>query len=299
MIKTIFYLVYVFWRKYIKKGDYLTAFVIFMGLGYAVFQIYKDYNNKHYLLFIFLIATILEHIQRKDLSLLKRIRNWRIIIFGQYTLISMPILILFTIKRDFLLLLVYILGLYATTFIRNKNIKIAYPFSLYYPMWHTSFRKYKLVFIYPFLAFILYISKRYGNINLAYFVLGVISIISVVPYFEREHIIHIKSSNLKGQRFLFRQISTAFINYLLHCFIFVVLGVILFDYKILIWAVILFLITIIGVLTKYVFYGNVLSQSVFFTVMVAGSQYGLPFIAMPYIYYKAIRNIKKIQDVTH
>ena len=55
----------------------------------------------------------------------------------------------------------------------------------------------------------------------------------------------------------------------------------------------------VGVLTKYAFWEQPLWQGVVLIIIIVSVVYIIPVIAIPYFYYLAIKNIKKIQYVRH
>ncbi|CEN34259.1 hypothetical protein CCYN2B_20050 [Capnocytophaga cynodegmi] len=67
-----------------------------------------------------------------------------------------------------------------------------------------------------------------------------------------------------------------------------------------IWSFpIFFLLPLVGILTKYVFFESLIVQSLVFFAVVAGTPYGVPLVAIPLLHYKSVQSIKKMQYANH
>lgn len=296
--KIIFYLIYIFWRKFFVKGDFLAlGFIVFI-FTFSIIGIFKTYEDNYYFLFLFFFIPLTHHLQRKDFSLLKSLSKWRFIVFLEYFFNNIFIFIIFCIKKDFLNAFLCVLFLIFLIFLPQKRLKISLPFLLFNPFWIISFRKYKLIFTFPLFLFLIGIAKVYNNPNLALFSLFLLSFLATIPYFEREYIAHVVFSDFKGEKFLYKQIFYGFLNYIILSFPFSVFVLILLGWEIALFSLLFFIFPLLGVLSKYTFFENPLLQSIFYISILLGYSLGLPLISLPFLYWKSIKKIKRIQNVT-
>lgn len=194
------------------------------------------------------------------------------------------------------MLLLFLAALVLIAFLPQTSGKtIPYPFLLVTPHWHTAFRKYKLLWTIPFLAAFLVIGYVYENENLALFSLGCTAFVGTLPYFERGHTAHIAASKYIGNHFLFREIKTAFLNFLMIFTPVFVLFLVFFEISYFWTLPLFFTLPLLGLLTQYSFYGSPLTQSVVLALLLAFSPYGLPIVVLPVFYFSSLRFIKKIQ----
>lgn len=307
MIKVAFGLVYIHLRKLFAKGDYLTIGVLIAGLLFVVSAIYQRYESFYLLPFVFLFSTISHHLMRDDFSLLKIRKDFRKIIFIEYFLYNFLFLGVFLVKKDWFFAFIYLLSLILVVFIPQKTMKIKYPFDLFDPFWHISFRKYKIILI-IFFAIILIIffaimliviAKNYENPNLALFAFFVVSVISTLPYFEREFPLHIVISSYLGQRYLLEQIKVGSINFAIVFVPVLMMYFICFRLENF-WILFLFsTFPLLGILTKYAFFDNKIVQNLSFVLILGGIFYGIPLLAIPFLYHKSVQKIKRIQYANH
>lgn len=294
LLKIAFYLTYVFWRKFFVKGDFLALSLILIGLLISLTAIYKTYTENYYLLFFCLLGTVFHHFGRKDFSLLKNNHQWRFIILLEYGISNLPIMLIFILKRDFISAMLYTSFLIFFSFIPQKTQKFPLPFRLFDPLWHNIFRKYKLIFSIPIALFFVIIAKIYHNENVAIFGILVTALAASMPYFDREHQAHIAISFFRGRKYLHKQMQVGLLNYVflsLPIWIFIAV----FHWKLTFYVVLFFSIPLLGMLTKYVFFNNQLSQSIIFIFLLSGFFYGLPILAYPFLYYISIKKINKMQ----
>lgn len=291
MLKIVFYLVYIFWRKYFVKGDYLALSLIFIGLSFSLAGIYKNYADYYFLLFLFPLGMLFHHWGRNDFPLLKTHRHWRGLIFGEYVINNVPILLIFSVKQDFLWAVLTVLFLGFCACLPQKSFKMAYPFSVFDPLWHTAFRKYKLILGLPVSLFLVAIAKAYNNENIAVFALIFNALLCCVPYFEREHQAHIGISFFKGKAYLHQHIRVSFQNYLWVSLLPILLATVLFSWELLVYGLLFYGIVLVSLLTKYAFFENPVSQSIVFVLIASGFTYGIPFLALPVLYIQALKKI--------
>lgn len=298
MFQKSLYLTYIYWRKIFSKGDWLTIGALLAVFSFCLVGIYQTYEKNYYFLFVFLISLVAHHFGRNDFPLLQRFSNWRKIIFLEYLFTILPILLIFSIKQDFLYAVLCVFVVSILVFLPQKSIKIVYPFAIFDPFWVVSFRRYKLIFLFPLLIFLLVMGKIYDNENLALFVFFVMAILGAIPYFEREFLIHILVSKFKGEKYFGRQILCGIKNFTILFLPIFVLSLVLFSWKITFLGVFSYLVVALAILTKYTFFENPLMQSIIFVIIMGGYAFGLPLICLPFLYYKAVKKIKKLQNVT-
>lgn len=298
MFQKSLYLTYIYWRRLFTKDDWLTIGVLLAVFSFCLVGIYQTYEQNYYFLFIFLISSVAHHFGRNDFPLLQQFSDWRKIIFLEYLFNILPIVLIFSIKQDFLYAVLCVFVVSILVFLPQKSIKIVYPFAIFDPFWVVSFRRYKLIFLFPLLIFLLVMGKIYDNENLALFVFFLTAILGVIPYFEREFLAHILASKFKGEKYLGKQILCGMRNFTILFLPIFVLSLVLFSWKITFLGMFSYLIVMLAILTKYTFFENLLVQSIVFTMIMSGYAFGLPLICLPFLYYQAIKKIKKSQNVT-
>lgn len=298
LLKIAFYLTYVFWRKFFVKGDFLALSLIFVGLFGSLIGIYKTYTENYYLLFFFLLGTIFHHFNREDFSLLKNNHHWRIIILLEYGISNFPILLIFILKNDFINAIYYASVLIFCSFSPQKTQKFPLPFGLFDPLWHNTFRKYKLIFSIPIGLFFMIMAKIYHNENVAIFGILMTALAGSMPYFDREHQAHIAISFFRGKAYLHRQIFVGLLNYAL---ISIPIGicVVVTNWELLFYFVLFFSIPLLGIFTKYTFFDSQFAQNIIFVFLLSGFFYGLPILTFPILYYISIKKINKMQYATN
>lgn len=297
MIKTALFLVYIYYRKFFIKGDFLALGLILIGLFGILSSVYQNYESYCYALFLFLIETAFYHQQRNDFSLLKIRTNYQMLIFLEYLIKNAPVWLIFLLKKDIFLAILFIFGLVLCLFLPDKNLKIKYPFSFFDPLWHNTFRRYKLLISIPLCVIFICVAKWYHNENLGIFMLFVTASIAMFPYFEREHTAHINASVFKGADYLQKQLKTGFLNFL-WIFTPVLLVFLCFFPKEILFVPFCFLFPFAALISKYALFDNKLSQGIILAITLGGITYGFPIFVFPFLYYKSIKTIKEIQDVT-
>lgn len=292
-------LVYIYYRKMFVKGDLLAVGLLLTGFAVSLVAIYRHYADFYQVLFLFLTATFSHHSSRKDFSLLKMYCSLKKTLILEYIAENLPILLLFLLKKDVVSFAIYFILLVMIAFLPQKSSKIKYPFHIFDPFWHISFRKYKLIVFFPVILFLIIVGKYYNNKNLALFSLFLMTFIGVLPYFQREYLLHINQSVYVGADYLFKQIKIGFLNFItLFTPVFIVFlicfqGAYFWVYPL------FFVVLLFGILTKYAFFDSILSQNIIFLFIIAGFQYGISIIMLPFLYYLALKRIKKIQYVTN
>lgn len=296
MIRVVFYLIYIHWRKFFSKGDWLTIGVLLAVFSFCLIGIYQTYEKNYYFLFIFLISSMAHHFGRNDFQLLQKKSNWRKIIFLEYLFNILPILLIFSLKQDFLYAVLCVFVVSILVFLPQKSFKIVYPFAIFDPFWVVSFRRYKLIFLFPILIFLLVMGKIYDNENLALFVFFLTAILGVIPYFEREFLAHILASKFKGEKYLGKQILCGMKNFSILFIPIFVLSFVFFSWEITFLGLFSFLFVFLAILTKYTFFENTLMQSIVFVMIIGGYSLGFPLICLPFLYYKAVKNLENVTN---
>lgn len=297
MIQIAFYLAYIYWRKFFVKGDFLALWLLIGSVLFFILSISHTYEDFSFLLFFPLQATLSHHFSRKDFSLLKLHTSRKGVVIIEYFIENSPFLLTFLIKNDWLYASLYSLAIIAIAFLPQKLNKTRYPFALFCPFWHTSFRKGKLFIVVLLSAFVIIISSCYKNENLGLFGLLVCSFVCTIPYFEREYLAHISASAYTSNDFLQRQIKVGILNSAIILIPVFMLFLICFDFEYY-WAFpLFFILPLLGIFTKYSFFESPLMQNFVFAAVLATATYGSPILMLPILYHKSIKFIKKIQYV--
>ncbi|OUL61259.1 hypothetical protein B8T70_16340 [Flavobacterium sp. AJR] len=299
MIKILKYLILIRFRKILPKDDYLAIglFLAFYSvIIYFLNQLFPKYN------YYFLITTLeiaFYHQNRKDIELLRVNKNYRLLLFLEYTIYSFPFIIIYLINQRWDILIIHSLILYFLILLNKLGLKtIKYPFRLFDPFWHICFRKNKLILFIPLIIFLNVMGDQYNNDNLNLASLFLVSFIGCLPSFNRENIIHIKISSFDSGKYLLKQIQVAIYNTLLLSTALILCLLIFKKWDLLLFVPLVFLFPIISILFKYTFFSNSLLQQIFFALFIINIQIGIPFLILPYLYYKSIKTINNLKYVT-
>jgi hypothetical protein len=299
MIKILKYLILIRFRKILPKDDYLAIglFLAFYAvIIYFLNQLFPKYN------YFFLITTLeiaFYHQNRKDIELLRVNKNYRLLLFLEYTIYSLPFIIIYLINQRWDILIIHFLILYFLILLNKVGLKtIKYPFRLFDPFWHICFRKNKLILFIPLIIFLNIMGDQYNNDNLNLASLFLVSFIGCLPSFNRENIIHIKISSFDSGKYLLKQIQVAIYNTLLLSTALILCLLIFKKWDLLLFVPLVFLFPIISILFKYTFFSNSLLQQIFFALFIINIQIGIPFLILPYLYYKSIKTINNLKYVT-
>lgn len=302
MIKIVYFLFLIRFRKLVPKDDIFA--IIFLVLLYtsSAIVVYKNYDELYYYIYLFFIDITIQQINRKDIELLKLKKKYKIILFIEYLIYLLPFYIVFLLKKDFLLFIGFIIFKIILINIPKVNSKtITYPFQLFNPFWHIGFRKYKLVLFLPVILILIYMAIKHNNENIIYFTFIVLALISCVPSFERERLEEIKLSPFDSKKYLFYQFKNALINTTYLIIPIAIILCFLLKWNMLIFFFGIYIITLINILLKYFFYSNpFLHQIVFiFFVGLTITLYGVPLLITPYLYKKSIENLNTIKYANH
>ncbi|EGD35343.1 MULTISPECIES: hypothetical protein [unclassified Capnocytophaga] len=292
------YLVYIYYRRLFAKGDILTITILVVILGGSLYTLYQHYNSWSWVLALFLLSTFSHHNSREDLLLLKRHPQYRRILIGEYLIENLPFILLPVYKSDFLVAAGYLFGIIVIAFLPQRSLTLSYPFSLADPLWHSTFRKYKLLFFLPIIIGLIIIASVYKNPNLALFALIATGFVCCVPYFEREYPAHMSIAAQRGGDYLHYQLITGSKNAILFfCPIWLTYLIAFGTDNVMVLPICLGF-PIVGGITKYAFFTHPLAQSLAMVTIFFGVLYILPLLVLPYLYYKAIQNIQSYQYVT-
>jgi len=285
-------------RKLVSKDDNLAILLIVLLYFGNAFLIYKNFELfRNYVPFLFL-EIVIYHTQRLDVELLKMKKNYKLILFIEYLIYSSPFYLVLLLKREFIFIASIILFKILLINAPKFNLKIIkYPFDTFNIYWHISFRKYKLIYILPILIIIIFMAVNSKNQNLLYAVFLGLSLITCVPSFERETIEEIKQNPFSAQKYLIFQFKNSIINtaYLVLpvaltlCF--------LLQWEKLIFLIFIFIVPLLNLLFKYIYFNNNYLQQIFFTLFIASSifLFGVPLLATPFIYKKTIQNLNELK----
>lgn len=300
MIRVAFNLAYVYYRKFFVKGDLLAVSLLVGGLLFFLYGVFQHYTDYYFLLFLLLLGTASHHWGRKDIELLRNYVSLRKTLFTEYCIENFFVLSVFVIKRDFYSLLAYIICILAIVFLPRKTGKIKYPFLIFDPQWHISFRKYKLLLFFPLCIAIICIGIVYENQNLGIFSLILAAFVCTMPYFERELKVHIVISDYLGEKYLWKHLKTGFLNFLMFFVPVFVVFLVGFQQFLYFWTLpLFFVLPLTGILTKYAFFESPIMQSIVFSIVLSGIMYGIPLIFIPLLYFKSVQLLKKIQYANH
>lgn len=296
MLKILFTLITIRLRKILPKDDYIAYFLFFLFCGvtaYFLSTIYFKFSN--YIL-LFSLEILLYHSNRRDLELLKLRKNYLSIIFIEYLFYSLPTILIIIINKDFFNLSFFLILIAFYVILPKFNSKIIkFPFKFFDPFWTISFRKNKLYLYIPILIFISIMGNKSNNINLNYFSLLAISIISSIPSFQRESIDQIKVSSYLGNLYLKKHLIIVVYNSIFLIIPLIILIVLYRNWELIYFLPAIFLLPIINILFKYIFFDNVFLHIIFFILFLGNIQYGIPLLLIPFLYHYGVKKIKKIQ----
>ncbi|MCC9041534.1 hypothetical protein LNQ81_02230 [Myroides sp. M-43] len=297
MITLLSYLISIRFRKFISKGDYIAMSLIiglYIGVALVCYFNYEVVRGTYYIVFL---DAILYHLGRTDVELLKVYKHYRFVLWLEYMIYSIPFLTVLALKREFIGLSVVIVIYYLLSYIPKKqSIVIKVPFSLVNPFWHISFRKYKLLWILPIVILFSVMGIKYNNGNLVIASFVLVGMIASIATFERERIIEIKVSTLSAKEYIEKQVKTEMWNTLtLILPVLVLVNVLSFDWNYVFLGSLILAIPMCNVILKYAFYESVFKQQLFIGGCFLGL--GLPLLAIPFLYKRAIRQLNQIKDV--
>lgn len=301
MFKIIITLVNIRLRKLLPQGDITARFLFFSVSVFAFYLLDVKFDTfKDYILF-FSFEILYYHLHRKDLELLYLHNKYKLILFLEYLIYSSPYLILFIINQKFLFALIYLLLLLVFVNLPRINILniLKYPFNFFDPFWHICFRKYKLILVIPLCVFLIYMGINHNNQNLIFSTLLFISLTASIPSFQRERIAYIKVSKYTGKKYIINHCRTSIINTSIIALPIFFMLVICQQWNILVFTPLIFILPLSSIFFKYSFFSHIFSHVLFFAIYVSQIPSGIIFFILPFLFYKAVKQIKTIQHVTN
>ncbi|AYN05867.1 hypothetical protein EAG11_18155 [Flavobacterium sp. 140616W15] len=299
MIKILKYLIVIRFRKILPKDDYLAIGLLLLFYAVIIYFLNQLFPKYSYYFLITTLELAFYHQNRKDIELLKVNKNYRLLLFLEYLIYSSPFIFIYVINQRWDILIIHFVILYFLILISKIGVKIIkYPFRLFDPFWHISFRKNKLILFIPLIIFLNVMGNQYHNDNLNTASLFLVSFIACLASFNREDLIYIKMSSFDSKKYLIKQIQTTFYNTLIITSAIILCFLIFKKWDLLLFIPLVFVLPIINLLFKYSFFSNGLLQQLFLALFIINIPIGLPFLILPYLYYKSIKTINNLKYVT-
>lgn len=295
MLKIVYFLLKIQLRKFFGTVDFFVCLIVlfFFVLSNLILLKYVTEYSYYFLLYSLWIFNY--HFQRKDLELLKLRKKHKTLLYTEYSIYNLICTIPLLISLQWIPLLMSQLLILVYLYLPNCKTRLfEYPFNLFDPFWVISFRKNKLFLSLIPVLFFIFTGHQYNNENLMLFGLLILAIVLSIPSFQRESIYFIKVSNQKD--YFFYQIKINICNSLFLLIPVVVFVIILKEYEMLIFLLVIPLITLLSVSLKYTFFSRPFQQQFLFIFILGGFQYFLPFIAIPILMYYGDRNLKTIKE---
>jgi hypothetical protein len=298
MIQIIQILVLVRLRKFLPPLDKV-ALILFLCIYFLYFlclngkfEIFRNYS------LLFSLDIFFYHINRKDIELLKLDRKWKLILFGEYFVYTLPYLALVIINKEYLFGIIFLVLI--PTYIPQFGGKIIkYPFRLFDPFWHICWRRNKLALFVPVIIFLVVIGDLYNNENLIIASFFVASIFAASPSFQRETCECIKLSGYSDKDYLNKQFKTTIVNSLIAIIPLIITLSLFRKWELLCFIPLIFVVPLLNIIFKYSFFNNQFLHQIMFVVFLTLSPLGIPLIAIPFLYLKSVKTIKAIQHVSN
>lgn len=298
-MKTIlYYLFLIRFRKLVSKDDNLAIFLIVILYFAVAFLFYKNYNSLNKYIFIPFLEVVIYHIQRSDIEFLKLKKNYKTILLIEYIIYSLPFYLILILKKEFVFIIGILLFQVILINVPKLNLKvISYPFDVFNVFWHITFRKFKLIYTIPLSVALTFISIKYHNENLIFFVFLILTLISSISSFERERTEEIKRNPFNSEKYLLYQFKNALINTFYLTFPIALIICFYLQWDKLFFLPIIFIMPLVNILLKYIYFSNGYLHQIVFAAFIALNVllYGLPLILIPFLYKKAIKNINELK----
>lgn len=298
MIKLILFLIIVRLRKLVLKGDYLANFLlILIPISVAALYYFNEEEMKPYV-FVLFLDMIFYHLSRADIELLKLRKNYRFLISLEYTIYNLPYYVALLCTENYYAFAGLIaLSMLIVRLPKSGGFTIPYPFHLLNPFWHINFRKYKLVLVYPICLLFIFLSNKHGNPNLAYFAMFLLAITCCGPSFDKERHEELKLSPIKSKDYLYLQMRNCLINAAIIVVPILVLMAFLIPWQTIGISTVLLIFPFLGILFKYVYFDNEFLHKISFVFFAIATitLYGIPLLAVPFLYKKSITNLDIIK----
>jgi len=280
--KTLYYIYKNRWQRAVY-GDASKGWIMLILYVLALLFIGKS-ESKYliYLLLAILFAqTISLHTDRKDLHLLSRFyenRRLKLLVFTDYLLLNLPVLLLILLKdmRLFVASFLFIF-LISLTKISFQNKLTYLLLSNYDPLWKTYIRKYPfmlLVFTASYYVHFQGIINENYNLSVgSYLVIPFVGAFSVNG--ERDKLVFIKQSKLTESEFLANLIKANIFNTFLFLIPHIIMDLYKLHFEIPCILFILFF-TVGTVCLRFIFFHNLLGYSLV-SMLFFGIGFGLLF----------------------
>lgn len=302
MIKILQYLFIIRFRKLVSKDDNIAIFLIILLYFTTAFIVFKNYTYFQNYILLFFFDIVGYHLQRSDIEILKLKKNYKVILFLEYLIYSLPFHLVLLFKKEFLLIAaIFIFNILLIHTPKSNSKTIRYPFHLFNVYWHICFRQYKLIYLFPFLAVLIYAASEYENENLIYFIILILALIGCLPSFEREKTEEIKRNPFKAEKYLWFQLKNQIINtFYIIIPVFIVLCFLQQWEQLLLFGIV-FIPPALNIILKYIHFHNNLTHQIVFALFVPSIffLFGVPLLAIPFMYKKAIKNLKAIKYADH
>ena len=299
MLKILIYLITIRFRKLFAKDDFLAIGLFIAFYIFAVISLNRYFAAYKYYFLLSVVDIGVYHLGRKDLGLLKMYRNFKMLLFIEYVLYSVPFLVLYAVNYRIDFVVVHLLIIAALLFAGAIQLKpVSYPFRRFDPFWIVCFRKYYLLLFILIVIFLNVMGVVYDNENLNIASILVVSLAGCIPGFKREQLLHVKMSFYQSGSYLAQQILASCRN---AAFLIVPLLICLIAcgcWNLLPFVLLVFILPAINILFKYSFFRSMLQHQLLFALLLGNIMMGLPLLIIPFLIYKSIQNIKNIQNVT-
>ncbi|MBZ4035919.1 hypothetical protein K6T82_14170 [Flavobacterium sp. 17A] len=298
MITILEYLFIVRFRKLVSKGDSLAILLVVLLYLVAAFLVFKNYEHFRNYIFLFFLDVVGYHLQRSDIEILRLRKDYKIILFLEYLIYSLPFHLVLLFKEEYLYIVaVLVFNIFLINLPKSNFKTIKYPFNLFNVYWHINFRKYKLIYLFPFLAVLIYVATEYKNQNLIYFVLLVLSLLACMTSFEREQTEEIRRNPFSAEKYLRYQLKNTLVNTFYITIPIVIVLCFLGRWEELMLIGIVFILPLANVVLKYMYFKNSLIHQIVFVLYTSSiiTLFGVPLIVMPFMYKKAVKNLNTIK----
>lgn len=281
-------------RKLVSKDDHLAVFLIVLLYFAVAFLVYKNYDSFRNYILLFFVEVIVYHLQRSDIEILKLKKNYKIILITEYIIYSLPFYLVLLAKKEFVFIIGILLFKILLINAPGLNLKvIRYPFDLFNAHWHISFRRYKLIYIFPFLLALIYVAVSHKNENLILLVFFIFSFIACIPSFERESIEEISVNPFTARKYLFYQLKNTFVNTSYLLIPVVLMLCLLQQWEKVLFITMVFVPPLVNVFFKYIYFENSFLHQITFSLFIASNVFlfGIPFLILPFIYKRTIEKL--------
>lgn len=296
MVKIVYVFILIRLRKFFGKVDFSTYVLALTFCAFGSYILLYNVEKYSYFFLLFSLGILRYHSQRRDLELLKLNKKYKKILYLEYSIYSLVFTVPLLISFKWIPLVLYnvLIFLYINFSTQIKlNYVIKYPFKLFDPFWVISFRKNKLVLIIIPVLFFIHVGNKYDNHNLILFAYLLTSVVLSMPSFQRESLYFIKVS--QHQDYLKSQLKTSFYNSLF-LIVPILLTTLIFGKFKLLWILALVPIPMfLNILLKYAFFKQIIQHQFLFVIILSGTQYFLPFLAMPFLFQKSRKKLNSIK----